>query len=374
MSHPAIRSSASRRAVLVALILFGSGPASFAQGRFVVNHDEWTLSNLGFGASPPGSAALYVQNLASFLTNGAPGNFLALSTNFGLTESSLAAAFAAAGHTWTIWSGGGGVPQTAAGFAPFDAVFLAGPIPNEAANVMSELVAYVQNGGSVYLAGGASFVGGAPVQAGYWNPLLANFGFAFASTYNGINGVVNTNFAHPIFAGVPSLYFNNGNSVSAVGAPGSVLVYGTGANGLFGIYEPTPIVFQTNTPAATLTINYLSGTAFTPPPAGGATGSVQVSSSLVAPFWDVALTFSEPIVPFGAGGFQLSDGQIVNLFLGSPGFLFLNNGFGGGPLLGPIDLPYSFPVGSPAFSGQLIVLDPAAPLGLRLSAPARVEP
>jgi hypothetical protein len=377
MSIPALNPSRRRPPArflraLAALAVVSS--IAFAQGRVVVNHDEWTLSDSGFASGPPGSSALFAQNVASYLIGGGTGNLLVLSANFGLTESDLAAAMAAGGHAWTHWTSGLGVPQTASGFAPYDAIFLAGPIPSAAPNVLLELAAYVQNGGSLYVAGGTGSFGGSAAEANYWNPLLSNFGLAYASSFNGVGGVISTPFAHPIFAGVPSLYFNNGNSVTLLAPSSSVATFSAASNVLFGIYESAPPLYQTNSPEATLTINMVSGTATTPPPAGGATGTVQIASSLAFPLWDVALTFSDPIVPLGGGATLLPDGQIVNLAFTSPGFFLLNGGFLGGPLPGPIDLPYAFPVGSPAFSGQLLIADPAALFGVRLSAPARVEP
>jgi hypothetical protein len=360
------------RALLV-LCAFVGGAA--AQGRIVVNHDEWTLSTTGFASAPAGATATFVQNFALWLNGGVPGNFLVNSGNFGLPAGPLQAAMIAGGHTLTYWSSALGIAQTAAGWAAYDGVLFAGPIPGAAPNVAAEIVAYVQAGGGVYLGAGTGSFGGAGTEAAYWNPFLNVFGMNYGAPFNGVGGVLPTAYPHPIFVGVPSLYYNNGNPVTATGSVPGVTIFGNAnAPGLFGIYEGGPALYQTNRPQASLLIDGLAGTAYAAPPAGGPTGTLNFASTLVGAPWDVALTIPDPILAVGAGGFALSDGQIVNLAVGSPGFLFAFGGFGGGGFPGAFNLPYSVTAGSVPLSAQLIVLDAAAPLGLHLSAPVRIQP
>jgi hypothetical protein len=147
---------------------------------------------------------------------------------------------------------------------------------------------------------------------------------------------------------------------------------------MFGVYEvpPTPPapLYQVNQPQALLTIDGLTGTATTPPPAAGAVGTIFISTALTEKPWDLLLTIPDPVVPLGAGGLQFSDGQILNVNYLAPGLFFLTGGFMGGNLPGSYTFPYSLPPGSPPVSLQLIVLDPSAPIGGYLSAPGRIEP
>jgi hypothetical protein len=207
-------------------------PAS-AQGRIVVAHDEWTLSNGGFGSAP--STAQFVRNVADWFTGGAPGNFLARSSNFGLTESSLAQTMTAAGHAWTV---NVSAPDTLLGLQQYDAVFLCGDPTNNA-----NLIAYVQGGGNVYVAGGAS--GG---EAALWNTFLGAFGLQFGGL-NGQIGNLPIASPHPLFAGVTALYHNSGTDVSdaAPGDPANRVLISSGASGLYAVYDavPPPAVYCT---------------------------------------------------------------------------------------------------------------------------------
>ena len=64
------------------------------------------------------------------------------------------------------------------------------------------LVSYVNGGGNVYI-NGVTGVGGSASEAAAWNTFLNAFGLDFASTYNGIAGVIATGEGHPVLAGVP---------------------------------------------------------------------------------------------------------------------------------------------------------------------------
>ncbi|MFM6138143.1 MAG: hypothetical protein ACKPCP_29050, partial [Sphaerospermopsis kisseleviana] len=72
----------------------------------------------------------------------------------------------------------------------------------------------MKNGGKVYLCAGTG-QGGAQVEANNWNTFLAAFGLKFQGVYNGIGGnIAVDNPNHPLFAGVKTLYQNNGNSIT----------------------------------------------------------------------------------------------------------------------------------------------------------------
>ena len=188
------------KAALLGIMLCGANAAN--AGYLVVNNDEWTLSNTGFFNSP--SAGTFINNITNLFTGDQPGSFLAYSTNFGLTQSSLAAAVTGAGHTWTVTT----APAfTLANIQAYDAVFLAGTYVNQ-----QVVIDYLLGGGNVYIAAGTG-IAGAAVEANSWNQVLATAGLSFQGTYNGIGGNVAPVGPHPLLAGVSTLYFNNGNTV-----------------------------------------------------------------------------------------------------------------------------------------------------------------
>ncbi len=213
--------------------------AAFAQGKIVVNNDEWTLSDTGY-ANAPVDTDRFVRNVASWFTGGNPGNFLAYTNNFGLTGTQLANTMASAGHTWTVSTVGA---LNLALMQTYDAVFLGGYYTNI---VVSDLIQYVQNGGHVYLMGGTG-VNGAVFEAGFWNPFLNAFGLDFAPSYNGIWGNIPINSPHPIFAGVTQLYQNNGNSVTDLqpANPNNEVLVTLNNEGLYAVYivpEPASLL------------------------------------------------------------------------------------------------------------------------------------
>lgn len=194
-----------RFSILIATILFAVLANPALAGRIVVNHDEWTLSDLGFTQSP--DAGIFADNVANFFTGGGAGTFHAFSTNFGLTQTSLATALNA-GHTYTT---GTGITFDLAGLQAFDGIFVAGPATGLDTGV---LVDYVNAGGSVYLAGGTGVFGSAPLEADFWNDFLNPFGMEFHTTFNLLTSNFNVQPApHPIFNNVSTLYENNGNTV-----------------------------------------------------------------------------------------------------------------------------------------------------------------
>ncbi|RJQ14728.1 MAG: PEP-CTERM sorting domain-containing protein [Nitrospiraceae bacterium] len=197
-------------------------------GKIVLANDEWTLSNSGFFS--PNDPGVFATNVGSWFTGGSTGNFLAYSSNFGLTQSSLANAMTSAGNAWTVSTA---VPFTLATLQSYDAVFLSG---NSASN--SVLIDYVNAGGNVYLAGGTGW-GGSVAEANQWKAFLNNFGLGFGTYYNGIAGSIAIDNSHPIFAGVDHLYQNNGNDALDILAldPQSTVLVSYNGHGLYAVYE-----------------------------------------------------------------------------------------------------------------------------------------
>ncbi|BAY25488.1 hypothetical protein NIES2100_52940 [Calothrix sp. NIES-2100] len=214
------------------------------QGKIVVDADEWTLSNQGFQQAP--DAAIFATNVAKWFTGGrGNGKFHAYSTNFGLTESALAQTLIKAGYTWTT---GTSIQFDLPTLLNYDGIFVAG---NAVDNKV--LIEYVNAGGNVYLMAGTG-VGGSQQEAERWNTFLNAFGLKLLGQYNGISGKQAVNSSHPIFAGVKSLYHNNGNSIVDL-APESpenqlVLTHANG-QGLIAVFEgkqvkPAQINLPTN--------------------------------------------------------------------------------------------------------------------------------
>ena len=103
------------------------------------------------------------------------------------------------------------------------------------------LIDYVNAGGNVYINGGTG-VGGSAAEAADWNTFLNAFGLNFASSYNGIAGVIALASTHPVLAGVAGLYQNNGNSISLfVSNPGAEIIASLGGQGLYAVYDATAI-------------------------------------------------------------------------------------------------------------------------------------
>ena len=171
-------------------------------GQIVVNADEWTLSNQGFQNAP--DTATFVTNVSQYFVGDKKGKFHVLSNNFGLTQSSLEQTMTKAGHTWTK---GMNIPIDLATLSQYDAVFVGGdPVNNQV------LIDYVKNGGKVYLCAGTG-QGGSQTEANNWNTFLAAFGLKYGGSYNGISGNCPVNQNHPLFAGVKTIYQDNGNSI-----------------------------------------------------------------------------------------------------------------------------------------------------------------
>ena len=216
-------------AMVAAALLLACASAPALAGRIVVNHDEWTWTNTGFGNAGGSNASNFAQNVVKFLdTDGTPGgNVLIYSNNFGF-GGSFSTAISAAGYTPTYDTG---ALFTLANLLTFDAVYLAGAGFGKDDTVLTN---YVNAGGGVFIAAGTGD-GGAAGEAARWNGFLSGFGLAFdGSSYNGVVGTFAVTGVHPIFSGVNQLYYNNGNTVLDIGDPNSTIVQ---TPGLIGVYD-----------------------------------------------------------------------------------------------------------------------------------------
>lgn len=216
--------------ILIAAVLLTTAQGALA-GRIVVAHDEWTFTDTGFVQSP--DAGVFADNVARFFTGGPNGTFHAASSNFGLTGGSLAGAMSGAGHTWTV----GALTFNLPTLLGFDGIFLAGPIAGFDANV---LASYVNMGGNVYLAGGTGSFGSASAEAAFWDPFLNQFDLDFGSVFNSLSGNHPTQPPpHPIFAGVASLFEDNGNTISPLVANPDVSIY---FDGRYAVYDDVRVI------------------------------------------------------------------------------------------------------------------------------------
>lgn len=215
---------------IVGTLLFAAFANTALAGKIVVNHDEWTLSNTGFSASP--DASIFTNNVAQFFSGGGAGTFHAYSTNFGLTQTSLGTAFSTNGHTYST---GIGISFDLATLQTYDGIFLAGAAAGLDTSILLD---YVNAGGNVYLAGGTANFGGAVGEAAFWNSFLNPFGLAYTSPYNGVGGNLSVQPSpHPIFDGVNALYQLNGNTVIDIISPNpNADIY---FNGLYAVYDDT---------------------------------------------------------------------------------------------------------------------------------------
>ena len=194
-------------------------------GLVIMNHDEWTLANVGFAAAPASTTA-FAQNLATAMnTDGGACNLLVYSNNFGLTGSSLNAALAGAGCSVNYSTGAFNL----AVLSGYDGVLLGSfPYSYNAAILTS----YVNSGHSVYIAAGT----GTPNEDTIWDSFTHTFGLDFGPSYNGIQGLIPISSSNSLFTGVTELYFNNGNSVGTYGStPSTQILLSLGDEGLFGM-------------------------------------------------------------------------------------------------------------------------------------------
>ncbi|MBD2144469.1 LamG domain-containing protein [Sphaerospermopsis sp. FACHB-1194] len=179
-------------------------PVLKSLGRIVVNADESTLSDQGIKTIP--DAATFALNIAKYFVGENKGKFHVLSNNFGLTGASLEQTMTKAGHTWTK---GMNIPINLETLQKYDGIFIGGDLVEN-----QVLIEYVKNGGKVYLCAGTG-KGGAQAEANNWNTFLAAFGLKIQGIYNAITGNIAVNNPnHSLFAGVTTLYQNNGNFIT----------------------------------------------------------------------------------------------------------------------------------------------------------------
>jgi hypothetical protein len=198
-------------------------------GRVILNNDEWTLSNYAF-ANAPTSTTAFAQNLAAYMNvNGGSCNLLVYSVDFGLTGSSLNNAFTGAGCAVTYSTGAFDL----ATLSNYDGVLLGDHPMNYDADV---LTAYVNAGGSAYIAGGTALANEGTV----WDGFTHNFGLDFQDGYNSISGFTPVSGSTPLLAGVTQLYFNTGSDVAPFGAnPDVQIISSAGNDGLIGVFDDT---------------------------------------------------------------------------------------------------------------------------------------
>lgn len=296
--------SIGRWIATLALIATVSTRAS-AQGRIVVNHDEWTLSNQAWYAAP----AQFALNVGAWFAGGAPGNFLVRSSNFGLTGVGLASTMLAAGHSWTIDPA---APATLGSFLQYDAVFLAG---NSVDNAL--LADYVRAGGNVYIGAGTSDNNDDDSK---WDAFLTQFGLRLESL-NFLNGSPPISSAHPLFQGVASLYHLNGNDVTDLEPwnPSNLVLVTSGSHGLYAVYDRTLDV----TPYCTAKVNSLGCL-----PAAQSSGYPSASGASPFTIWASNVLNQKPGVFFYGyalastpfqGGFKCVSGAVVRTPIQSSG-------------------------------------------------------
>ncbi|MGA2544642.1 MAG: hypothetical protein ABSG78_24085 [Verrucomicrobiota bacterium] len=215
---------------------------AYGGGAIVVDNDEWTLSDSGFGAEGAANGTAYARQAAAFLTGGS-GPILIYSDNFGLAGADLFTALTGGGYAVTE-DPGLSTPFTVASLSAYKAVFLAGDTLPAADSAV--LQAYVNGGGGVYIAAGTGTIaGGAAGEAAQWNSFLNPFGLNLANSYNGIGGDIPVVSSSPVLAGVTQLFYDNGNTVSASGSA-EVITY-DGAEGLIGVYSSSSVPDDTST-------------------------------------------------------------------------------------------------------------------------------
>lgn len=231
-------------AILGAAAMLACLSAPAHAGRIVVNHDEWTWTDTGFGNAGGSNAANFAQNVVKFLdTDGTPGGNVLIYSNSFAFGGSFIAAISAAGYTPTVSTV---TPFTLANLLNYDAVYLAGGAFSENDAV---LASYVNAGGGVFIAAGTG-EGGPAAEAARWNGFLGGFGLALDGTgYNGVGGVIPVTGTHIIFNGVSQLFYDNGNTVQDIGNPNSMIVQGPG---LIGVYDDVGAVPEPETYALML--------------------------------------------------------------------------------------------------------------------------
>jgi hypothetical protein len=163
--------------IFSAVVLAGAFALSqtASAGRVILNNDEWTFTDYGFSVAAA-STTTFATNLASYMnSDGGACSLLVYSSNFGLTGSSLKSALNGAGCSVTYSTGVFDLPT----LSGYDGVLLAGW---QYAYDATILAAFVDNGHSAYIAGGAGEAG----EDTIWDSFTQQFGLDFGVSYNGI--------------------------------------------------------------------------------------------------------------------------------------------------------------------------------------------
>jgi len=238
------RSLQLARGLLMMLGIIAWNEKSADASAIVVGHDINTLGSAVAGSQE----AVFAVNVANFLTAGdATKDLLLFESNPGDGTRNFApaivSALSGAGFSVTVTA------DYATPIAGFDAVFVAQDYPTVGFLDNTDLINFVNSGGSVYLAGGVgpSAVG----EAAGWSTFLSTYGLAFATTYNGINSVAISS-AHPIFAGVTALNSGNGQSIVNLGTnPNAQIVQTASGQGMYAVVN-VPEVVSVPEPASSL--------------------------------------------------------------------------------------------------------------------------
>lgn len=196
-----VRSRASWCVLFSLLVLSLSTRA----GSIVLSNDDWVLSDTGF-AQRPVDTAKFANNLANLLVGNA-GSIHAYSDFFAFTGSSLATALTNSGHTYTT---GTDIVFDLPTISAFDALFMGLPTPT--ASQIGVLVAYVNNGGSLYIHAGNG-INDPSLVPNAWNPFLNQFGLSLGNTFNGLSGDIPIVSSHPLFDGVSALHIVQGHII-----------------------------------------------------------------------------------------------------------------------------------------------------------------
>jgi len=196
---------------MAALISLAGITTAAQAGKIVVNNDEWTFTDLAFSWASPDTAK-FAENIANYFAGGTGGNFLVYSNNQAFTGSSLASTVSGAGHNWTVDTA---IPFTLSALSVYDGIFITA-FPHAADT--SVMIDYVNNGGSIYLAGGTGSLG-ATGEAAVWNPFLNAFGLTFdgAADYNMVSGIFPVEAGFFLTKGVDDLFYSNGLTVKKTG-------------------------------------------------------------------------------------------------------------------------------------------------------------
>ena len=202
-------------------------------GRVVVGHDTNTLSTSAAGDHE----VVFATRLATYLTEGRSGRrVLLLDSNPADTTRNIAPsvvqALRASGFDVTVATDYGLVLND---LLPYDALFVDANVGVPTALDNASLLAFVQQGGGVYLAGG---VAPGTNEAAAWRAFLEPLGMAFVDGYNGLYDSGPLTVDSPLFRGLPSIGAGNGQSIRMTGTNlNSVALHRAGDEILYAAYQ-----------------------------------------------------------------------------------------------------------------------------------------